>query len=331
MRLNINIPDHCNIIAKYLSGEMLPDEVAEFEKIISSHPENIRLVDDFKNDWIQIGTAKMETPNVDKAWQQVMDRLTHESLVEKNINNTARMQPWLKAVAAVAVLIIISSVYIFTGNISRTISIQSSADPSTLVHTLADGSTVYLEPNTTVTYSKKFGKKERHITLNGEAFFDVTPNPNLPFIVETRDAQVQVLGTSFSVKSAENSSFELVVETGTVNVEAKDKNIEAVIAIAGDRVTYANRQLVKSKQEAYAKPKYKSNRLQFKDQKLANVVQGLNKSYGANITFEQAEIGDRTLTVTFIDSSVRSMVEVICATLGLGAKYQNGTVILWQP
>ena len=57
---------------------------------------------------------------------------------------------------------------------------------------LADGSTVWLNSQSTLTYHADFGRKNRNVTLNGEAFFDVSPNKNVPFFVTTQQNQLLV-------------------------------------------------------------------------------------------------------------------------------------------
>jgi ferric-dicitrate binding protein FerR (iron transport regulator) len=332
MKFNIDKPDHCSAIAKYLAGEMTSSEANGFEAIVNSHPENAMLVNDFRNDWKQIGNTQMNTPNVDNAWHKLITKLDEESLVEKSsIKSIGYGKPWLRVVAAVAIVLVVGSAFLFTGLLNRSIVIQSTSEPSTLVHTLADGSVVYLEPNTTLTYTKAFGKRNRDVSLDGEAFFDVSRNPELPFVIETSTAQVKVLGTSFSVKSTKDSGFEVLVQTGSVNVESKAAKTKGLIALAGDRVTLANNQLTKTRELTPPQLKHKIQRLQFKDEQLATIVQVLNKTYDANIVVESYEVGSRRLTVTFVDNSVESIVEVICAALGLESNFENSTIILRQP
>lgn len=329
MKLNLNIPDHCSTIAKYLAGEMTDAEAKNFEAMVNAYPENVMLVNDFRNDWNQIGNTQMNTPNVDNAWHKLITKLDEESLVEEsNIKSIIYGKPWLRVVAAIAIVLVVGSAFLFTGLLNRSIVIQSTSEPSTLVHTLSDGSVIYLESNTTLTYTKGFGKRNRNVSLDGEAFFDVSRNPELPFVIETSSAQIRVLGTSFSVKSTKDSEFEVLVQTGSVNVESKAGKSKGLIALAGDRVKLANNQLTKTRELTPPQLKHKTQRLQFKDEQLATIVRVLNKTYDANIVLESYEVGNRRLTVTFVDNSVESIVQVICAALGLESKYENSTIIL---
>ncbi len=330
MKLSLDIPKDCNAIAKYIAGEMSPSEVEAFETMVNSHPDNYALLEMMKKDWQQIGNTTVKTPNVDKAWQNLQAKLESETLINHQ-RPTAPFykQNWMQLAAAVAIILIVSSVY-FTTALVGNITIKSSSDSSTLVHTLADGSRVYLEANSTLSYDKRFGKNNRDIFLKGEAFFEVTPNANLPFEVETQNAKVKVLGTSFTVKAIDNADFEVVVETGTVNVSAKADNVSGVIAQAGDRITLVNNKLTRSAGLIDPTKKFLNQRFQFKDEQLANIVNVINKTYGVNIIIGTPGIETRTLTVTFMNNSVPSMVEVICATLGLESDFDANTITLRQ-
>ncbi|MDO4950062.1 MAG: FecR domain-containing protein [Bacteroidales bacterium] len=85
--------------------------------------------------------------------------------------------------------------------------------------TLPDGTVVWLNANTTVSYPQVFAENERHIKLNGEAFFDVAHNKQQPFVVETSTQQVRVLGTKFNVFDYnDNKQFTVALIDGSVEL-----------------------------------------------------------------------------------------------------------------
>ncbi len=80
---------------------------------------------------------------------------------------------------------------------------------------LADGTKVILNSDTKLIIPSNFNKEERIIEMEGEGFFDVTPNPDKPFIIRSGEARVKVLGTSFDFKSYKEDEFiKLTVSTG---------------------------------------------------------------------------------------------------------------------
>ena len=101
--------------------------------------------------------------------------------------------------------------------------------------TLPDGSDVLLNSDATLRFSPSFGEAERRVALTGEAFFDVT-KADVPFIIETHNATVTVLGTSFNVEAqpdAAEAATVVSVETGVVEVAAKNASDNVVRLEAG--------------------------------------------------------------------------------------------------
>lgn len=85
--------------------------------------------------------------------------------------------------------------------------------------TLADGSQVWLNAGSKLIYNTGFGKDNRTLRLEGEAYFDVAKNPKLPFIVETNGQQVEVLGTAFNISAyAEESIVKTTLQRGSLAV-----------------------------------------------------------------------------------------------------------------
>lgn len=88
---------------------------------------------------------------------------------------------------------------------------------------LPDGTDVWLNPKTELTLDKKFGKSERLVKLDGEAYFDVFHDPDHPFIVSTQNFRVKVLGTVFNVRSNHGDSFqEISLAQGSVAMQSND-------------------------------------------------------------------------------------------------------------
>ncbi|EJW92056.1 anti-sigma factor, partial [gut metagenome] len=86
--------------------------------------------------------------------------------------------------------------------------------------TLADGSCVILNACSKLQYPNQFTDNYRNIKLNGEAYFQVAPNPDKPFRIKTPHFGVEVLGTKFNVKSYPDDQIQSVeVENGKVQVD----------------------------------------------------------------------------------------------------------------
>ncbi|QDO95160.1 FecR family protein [Formosa sediminum] len=101
---------------------------------------------------------------------------------------------------------------------------------------LPDGTMVILNANSTLEYPKVFNDSIRFVKLKGQAFFNVTKNPDQPFVIKTQTVSTRVLGTSFNVTTLD-SIVEVIVNTGLVNVSSQTNS---VLVKPNQKVTYNN-------------------------------------------------------------------------------------------
>lgn len=108
---------------------------------------------------------------------------------------------------------------------------------------LEDGTKVWLNANSQLTYPTNFGKKERKVSLEGEGFFEVTQNKEKPFIVKTHKYEIKVLGTTFNVLSYNNDKaqkFETILLTGSVDIVSNENKKNRINLRKNERVNEVN-------------------------------------------------------------------------------------------
>lgn len=335
MKLNINSTKDFEIIARYLAGEMSNEELSQFEKQIETFPGNKKVIVEMKKQWEQMESYKNKKEiDSNKGWQTLFNRLNADELIPENKIADHRLAPvWVKWAASVIVLMTITSISYYTiiRSTPNLISLNTGAESNTLIQTLNDGSVVYLANNTTFSYPEQFSSDERKVNLNGEAFFDITPNPKKPFRIETDQVVVEVLGTAFNVKSENGDLFELVVERGKVRVTLKSDPSQTQIVLPGECISTKNNQLVKIKNENANYFAWKTKQMQFKDASLSNIINVINKNYKSNIKLLNQELADRRLTVTFYNNSLTTITELICLSLNLKKEEQSDSTIIIKP
>lgn len=167
--------------------------------------------------------------------------------------------------------------------------------------TLFDGTKVWLNSGTTIRYNKDFGKKEREVSLDGEAFFDVT-HTGTPFKVRFNGQEVEVLGTRFNVVAYSNENFSTVtLVDGKVNV-----NNESGVNIA--RLKPAE-QLVIDKVSKKATMKtvdvnfyvsWIDGKIVFNEEKLSEICAKLERWYNVDIRLEDSSLGNLTFSGTIL-------------------------------
>ena len=201
--------------------------------------------------------------------------------------------------AAVFAVIITSATYLFFTN-SNTTTIQTAYGEHKLID-LPDGSSVWLNASSTLSYSKD---SPRTIYLDGEAFFEVAKNKEIPFTVDTPDhLRVKALGTSFNVKTYKQNTFtETVLFTGKVEVSSDKHFKERILMLPNDKITFfkKDKRIVKSK-SAFLESiiGWKTGKIQFRDKPFKDIASDLGIQYNIIINFKNEELSNSKFTGSF--------------------------------
>jgi transmembrane sensor len=290
-------------------------------------------------DKLQAGTHTRDMQadvDTDKAWMALSNRLYKDGLVPEIIApNEYRYARLFMRWAAILVVMVTTGIWLYhslnTNSSDHMFTLHNGDENTTLVHTLADGTVVYLADNTSLSYPKTFDSKSRTVKLEGEAFFDIHHNINQPFFVETQMVTIQVLGTSFNVKTSGSDNFELYVERGQVRASLKNKHNNSVEAKQGELISMADSRMSKSLAGSQISSSWKINRMHFKDETLENVLSVINRNYSSNIYFQHPDLKDRRITVTFYNNDLPTIIELICLSMNLEGDALSDTDIMLKP
>ncbi len=333
MKTNENIQPEAETLAKYLSGEMSGDELSDFESEIAVSDYKIS-IENMKNQWSAMkGYKEPHAPDAIKAWNKLHARLGEEKLIPaRNIETKSRFVPSLLKVAAVILILmgVGAAIYLQMNRKSSVemVELNTNNEANTLIKTLNDGSVIYIAQNSMFSFPKEFESDSRNVALKGEAFFDIASNPEKPFIIETDEVVIEVLGTAFNVKTKNGKGFELIVDRGKVKVTLKKDPSHSELVIAGEMINTVKNNLVKTKYIAGYDHTWYKQRMHFKDESLQNIISVLNRNFNTTFVLAEKETGNRKLTVTFDNETPETMTELICVTLNLKSQNINGSVVL---
>jgi ferric-dicitrate binding protein FerR (iron transport regulator) len=156
---------------------------------------------------------------------------------------------------------------------------------------LDDQTKVVLNANSSIEFSENWNTaKEREVWLKGEAWFDVTSNPDQPFIVHTAKGDIRVLGTVFNAMQRADH-FDVVLEEGRIRLELEDD--QAINVQPGEQVII-NGNVIK-KQEANLKSltAWRHGKLMFKNSSVQQIVNRLQDEYGWEIRVQNKALLER--------------------------------------
>lgn len=276
----------------------------------------------------------------DQAWEHVYLRLEKDGLINPTKKggflpyvDVPRLSRW-QIVSSVAA--ILCCIYFFVNDFNQTeketnrdLLTRQNMETTTLVTTLEDGSIVYLAGNAAIYYPEHFQQDKREISLQGNALFDITGNRTRPFLIETEDTRIEVLGTAFNVKSDGTQPFELSVQRGQVKVTLK-KSGQDVFVKAGQTATLSSRKLQVSQTKHPEQFAQYICQIRFKDERLADILRIINLNTADLRLQTTPALEDRTLTVTFSDNSPENIAELICAALNLKYTRDKNVLTLYE-
>ncbi len=208
---------------------------------------------------------------------------------------------------------------------------KMSAKGETKSLLLADGTKVILNSDTKLIIPSNFNKEERIIELEGEGFFDVTPDPDKPFIIKSRETRVKVLGTSFDFKSYKEDEFiKLTVSTGKVRVNMIDQDLQ--LAVSPNEhlsISKIDGNVRKESIEENNYIKWIHGSLYFNKEPIREVLKTINRTYNRKVIL-QCENCDYRITGTHDNKSIEAVIEAICFTTGLRSKREGGNIVLYE-
>lgn len=196
---------------------------------------------------------------------------------------------------------------------------------------LPDGTKIVLNSETKLRIPSNFNKEERIIEMEGEGFFDVTSNPDKPFIIKSGETQVKVLGTSFDFKSYKEDDFiKLTVSTGKVRVNVTDLDLQ--LSVSPNEHLSINKidgNISKENIQENNYIKWIQGSLYFNKEPIREVIKTINRTYNCKVTLLCKKC-DYRITGTHDNKSIEAVIEAICFTTGLQSRREGENIIIYD-
>jgi ferric-dicitrate binding protein FerR (iron transport regulator) len=238
--------------------------------------------------------------------------------------------------AAILFLLIATgfSIYVFlfsTGKDGKEISYLTlrvdNGQQKQLIFT--DGTKAILNAGSLLSYPKQFESGKRRIKLDGEAFFQVAKDASKPFIVQTKNANIEVLGTCFNVKAHSEDEFvSVTVESGKVQVNTEEAIMQL---LPGEQLFLdkTNREIHRSHENPEYAKAWISGGLYFKKCPIRSVVNELMRRYNCTIEFEGTPPGEY-ISGGHDNKTLESVLQSIHYATGIKYRKESGKIILYE-
>jgi len=210
-----------------------------------------------------------------------------------------------------------------------------AAKGQTVLVKLEDGSRVWLNSDSRLTYPERFEGEKREIHLTGEAYFEVVHLAKKPFIIESGEVKTVVLGTSFNIKAyPHNRKVEVTVLTGKVAVitpDSKKETANTVYVTPDLKATYARDHVGIQTTSVKAKESigWKEGKMLFNNTPLGQAIEEIERKYNVKLSCSD-RIRECTITTTadLNDEGLGKVLKVMATTVNGSVSYQKGTYYL---
>ncbi|MBX3256478.1 MAG: FecR domain-containing protein [Chitinophagaceae bacterium] len=309
------------LLVKFLAGEASPAEEQEMLLWVESSEQNMHYFHQLSLLWSESSPDSPVATNENVAWVKFQAALTPRSRMIK--------LRWIKMAAAVIIILAGALPAYFINRSGNTIPAQivSRSGNEVKTDTLPDNSIITLNKKTILTYPSSFAQNQRNVKLEGEAFFNITPQKTKPFTIDVGNIKVKVVGTSFNIKNSD-SATEIIVSSGVVQVTRENETIELR---TGEQtiITASTNKLEKNSSTDKLFNYYVSRTFVCDNTPLWKLVDKLNEAYNVHITIAKKELRALPLTVTFNEESLDTIFDILSQTLMIKV-IKNGDDIVLQ-
>jgi ferric-dicitrate binding protein FerR (iron transport regulator) len=247
-------------------------------------------------------------------------------------------QPFLRYAASVAILISVGlSVYLYRQNQSPEETLQAAAKEYVInvdkgqksSMTLPDGTKIWLNSYSKITYFSDYGVNNRTLSLTGEAYFEVAKDPTKRFIVKAGEMEVVALGTAFNVKAyTEDAQIVTTLLNGSVQTTVAGKTARLVPNQSAS-FNRENKQLsIDDSDDAANALMWRQDELVLKNQTLGEIAVMLNRIYNVEIVFESEITKKHCFSGTVKNNSLKNVFEIIKLTAPISYEIKAGNVII---
>jgi transmembrane sensor len=368
------------LLAKKLSKEANSEELQKLQAILLSNPDLHPQADMLKEMWQQ-GLIRNNIGS-EAAYMRHIMKHKDEFFVEENhieANNGdavderdggffhALFSKKRLTVFTIGVLVILSTaaIYLLTQKSDpklpaeeRISSIVTKNGNRTKV-VLPDGSQVWLNAGSKLDYDHStFNKELREVSLNGEAYFDVTKNHEKPFIIHTKKMDIKVLGTVFNVRTYSDEKIsEAALINGSIEVTLKDRKDQKIILKSNEKISIANEEptpAIKEHKGMRAKTSplpipqivveelkpnpssniigeiaWTQNKLYFEDESLEDIGLRVERWFGKKVTIANESLKNIHYTGNFENESLEEVLSYLKLSRSFNFRLGNNNVVIY--
>lgn len=327
------------LIANYLTEGLDKNALDELKTWIAASAENQQYFICQREIWFSaVSREAASVYDKDKAFENFRNRVESQKEIQSTSRRGFSLSALWRYAAVVAIIIAVGCISYWQGEVNvkdtfADISVEAPLGSKTKLY-LPDGTLVWLNAGSRMTYSQGFGVDNRKVEQEGEGYFEVKRNEKIPFFVKTKDLQLQVLGTKFNFRDYPED-HEVVVsllegKVGLNNLLREEK--EAVLSPDERAVlNKANGLLTVESVTASNASQWTDGYLFFDEELLPDIAKELERSYNVKIHIANDSLKTFRFYGNFVrrEQNIQEVLEALASTEKMQYKIEERNITIY--
>lgn len=329
-----------NLISMYLTGDIDSQSLKTLVVWSKESSENSLYVRNKIEIWFSSGVAgSMTSFDKEKAFERFKNRIEKATIAEEQKQRFTKSRSFkIFYRVAAAILILLLPLAGYWGGMETVksvfsdIVVEAPMGARTKLY-LPDGTLVWLNAGSKITYSQGFGVDNRDLTLEGEGYFEVKRNEEVPFEINTKELDLTVLGTKFNFRNYADDE-EVVVNLLEGKVKLKNELVaSADVYMSPNEKAVLSKEtgrMVKTKINTSNSNLWTKDELFFDELLLEDIAKQLSRSFDVKIEVEDSLKNQRFYgSFRIVGNSVEKILETISSTNRMKYKYENNRYLVY--
>ncbi|MBD5347516.1 MAG: DUF4974 domain-containing protein [Bacteroides sp.] len=330
------------LIHHLINGTLTPSEREELRSYISGHKTKEEFFDMFDTAWAASGNdTSMPSDLQDRIYRKILaqikpDDTSAPTASDEKIHVVKAPGLWLRIASVCAILILAAGCLWLYNDRQSNMEVLAqttftvSADRGQRADVvLPDGTHVWLNSDSRLTYPADYGVKGRHVKLEGEASFKVAKDPDRRFTVEAMGVSTEALGTEFNIRAYAGSNyFRATLYQGSIKVDYDDQ-LSILEPMDELKIVFPDGDIIKSHDEDLGQePAWRRDELTFNGESLIEIAEIMRRTFDTEVVITDSSLGREQFVGTISNTSITNFIDIIGLTSPIRYYFEGDTLYI---
>lgn len=319
------------LLIRFLTHDYSPEDLKEINRWIAQEKANADWLFEMERIWTLKDELRFSDEEViSRSYNQFLSRKRNNLILLPQKRRNLLFTGMKYGVAAIILFLLLLNIHRshYRENTSAINMIETSKGEKASV-TLSDGTKIWLNAETKLTYPSQFGEGKREVTIEGEGYFDVAKNEQKPFVLNGEEFNIHVLGTQFNVNAYPGEDVSIALKEGKISVEVKEAESQLELNPSDHLRLTADGQTILQKIDVATINSWTKGEFIFVAQPLAVILRSLERSFNVPIILEEESLSSELFNCRAqTGTSLLGILELLRETRKMNYRFDNDSIII---